>query len=419
MRILYLCQVLPYPLDAGPKTRAYRVLQYLSGKHHVTLVAFTRAADTPDAIAQVRMVCADTHLIPMRRSRINDLASGLRSLITNQSVTILRDERSEMFSHLADLCAHIAFDAIHADQLSMAQYAEFALRQMQKHQPDATPLMVLDAHNAYFLIPQRMAEVSHNPLMRLFWKREEVLLKQYERSAYLKYKHILTVTADDQHAIRTLFRSGDTTPEFTNIPICVDSSEGPLQRNPDAKALLLLGGLHWLPNADAARWFMQEIWMQIKQAVPQAQVFIIGQKPPADLRAYGDHRSITHPDQAQGAHVVVTGYLDDPRPFIRASAALLVPLRSGGGMRVKIMDALNWGLPVISTTIGCEGIRVTHGTNILIADTATDFAHAVIRLLHSPALSESMSQCGRHLIEQTYDWRQTYRALDSIYTDAQ
>jgi glycosyltransferase involved in cell wall biosynthesis len=355
----------------------------------------------------------------MRRSRVNDLISGLRSLISNQPVTILRDERAEMFSQLAGVCEHQAFDAIHADQLSMAQYALYAQRQMQKHQPELTPLMVLDAHNAYFLIPQRIAEVSRNLVMRLIWKREAALLKRYERNAYMQFKHILTVTPDDQNAIRTLFRSGDPAPEFTNIPICVDSREGPLQRIPEAGAVLLLGGLHWLPNADAARWFMRDIWMQIKQAVPQAQVFIIGQKPPEDLRAYGDYPNISQPDLAKGAPVVVTGYVDDPRPFISASAALLVPLRSGGGMRVKIVDALNWGLPVVSTTIGCEGISVTHGTNILIADTAAEFAHATIRLLQSPALRESMSQHGRQLIENTYDWRQSYLALDAIYTDTQ
>jgi glycosyltransferase involved in cell wall biosynthesis len=113
--------------------------------------------------------------------------------------------------------------------------------------------------------------------------------------------------------------------------------------------------------------------------------------------------------------VAVTGYVADPRPFIQASVALLAPLRSGGGMRVKIVGAMQWGLPVVSTSIGCEGIQARPREDLLIADTPDHFAVETVRLLREPGLRERLSSAGRRLVERQYDWRQQYSLLDSIY----
>lgn len=415
MRLLFLCQVLPYPLDAGPKARVYHVLQYLVERHEVTLVAFTRESDTPEAVAHVRSLCPSCHLVPMQRSRLNDVFALLRSLLTAKPFTILRDERAEMLAMLSHLTRYNSFDAIHADQLSMAQYALHAKRELEVKHPGTPPVMVMDAHNAYYLIPERLARVTGNPAARMFWQREALLVAHYEATTYIQFDRVLTVTADDQNAIRELLSTSKSNPDFMNIPICVDIHDGPLQFTSEPRGLLLLGGLHWPPNADAARWFLNEIWPLVRSAAPQAQLFIIGQRPGAGIRVHGDFPGISMPQQAANAPVVVTGYVDDPLPFIKACAALLVPLRSGGGMRVKIVDALNWGLPVVSSTIGCEGINVTPGHDILVADSPADFAQAVVSTVLSPAIRSQLSQNGRALIERTYDWRQVYKAFDNVY----
>jgi polysaccharide biosynthesis protein PslH len=415
MRLLFLCQVLPYPLDAGPKTRVYHVLQYLVERHDVTLIAFTRESDTPEAIAHVRSLCPKCHLVSMRRSRLTDGMALIRSVLTAKPFTILRDEHAEMMATVSTIIQSNSFAAIHADQLSMAQYALHAKRELAAKYPDIHPLMVIDAHNAYYLIPERLARVATQITARVFWKREAQLMACYEATTYTQFNRVLTVTVEDQNAIRLLLNQSSSKPAFMNIPICVDARDGPLQFNSNPVGLLLLGGLHWPPNADAARWFLNDIWPLVKQRTPQAQLFVIGQRASVDIRAHGDFAGITLPQQADNAPVVVTGYVDDPLPFIKSCAALLVPLRSGGGMRVKIVDALNWGLPIISTTIGCEGINITPGHDILVADSPADFAQAVVTTIQSPRLRSELAHNGRELIERIYDWRVVYKAFDNVY----
>ena len=409
MHILFLTQILPYPLDSGAKVRAYFVLRYLAARHRVTLVSFSRASDPPAALAHLRTVCHAVHTVPMTRSLAGEARSLARSLVSGQPYTLLRDERRAMHQLLQQLVQAEPFDAIHADQLAMADYAWQASRVAHA----SAPRLVLDAHNAYYLIPQRMAAATRNPALRMFLRREARLMARAEGECYRRFDHLLTVTPEDRAAIETLLPSDPTAPpQRWTMPICVDTSAPPLKRQPAARGLLLLGGLHWPPNADGARWFLREVWPLVRQQAPQAQLFIVGARPPADLQAAASARdSATAPDGA----VIVPGYVTDPQPFLAASAALIVPLRSGGGMRVKIVEALQWGLPVISTTIGCEGIEVTPGRDLLVADTPAALAAAAVQLLQDPTQGDALAANGRRLLAARYDWRREYTLLDAIY----
>ena len=415
MRILFLTQVLPYPLDAGPKVRAYHMLQYLAARHEVTLISFVRKSDRPEAIAHMRALCHTLHTVPLERTRTADLYNLGLSVLSGQPFTIVRDELRQMEEKVSQVVASQTFDAIHADQLSMASYALRAQRDMQKTSPSVSPLMVMDAHNAYYLIPQRLSEVAKNPLMRLFLQREARLIARYEAETYTHFQHVLTVTEQDQTAIKTLAPFDGVMPHFKTLPICVDAATPALSFQAGAKGVLMLGGLHWPPNADAARWFARDIWPQVRACVPDAQLFIVGARPPEDVRTLGDFAGIERPEQAGNAPIVVTGYVKDAEPFIRASAALMVALRSGGGMRVKIVEALQWGLPVVSTTIGCEGIDVTPGQDMLVADNPVDLAAALVNVLNDRTIAQHLAEGGRTLIAQHYDWRKIYLALDEIY----
>jgi glycosyltransferase involved in cell wall biosynthesis len=277
--------------------------------------------------------------------------------------------------------------------------------------------MVVDAHNAYYLIPQRLSRVAANPALRLFLWREARLMARYEADVYRHFDHVLTVTEQDLAAIRQLAVFDGQSPRFTTVPICVDAAVPPLDRQRGAQGILMLGGLHWPPNADAARWFVREVWPLVRAQVPGAQLFVVGARPPDDIKALGDFSGIERPEQAHGAPVVVTGYVNDPQEFIRGSAALVVPLRSGGGMRVKIVEALQWGLPIVSTTIGCEGINVVPGESALIADDPGPLGRAAADLLRNPELAQRLADAGRRLVEECYDWRKAYTALEAVYSN--
>jgi glycosyltransferase involved in cell wall biosynthesis len=138
----------------------------------------------------------------------------------------------------------------------------------------------------------------------------------------------------------------------------------------------------------------------VRAEIPDAVLTVIGKSPPREL---------------EGEGIEVTGYVTDLMPYLAETGAFIVPLHAGGGMRVKILDAWGWGLPVVSTTIGAEGIRAQDGNDILIADTAETFAEAVVRVLRDPALAQRLSENGRQTVLEAYDWRVIYSAWDEVY----
>ncbi|MCS7261517.1 MAG: glycosyltransferase family 4 protein, partial [Anaerolineae bacterium] len=359
MRLLMLTQILPYPLDAGAKTRAYYVLRHQAERgHQVTLVSFTRGDDSAASIAHLRTFCRAVHTVPMVRSRSRDLTFLTASLLTGRSFIIARDTDTGMWQLLDALLAQTEhFDAVHADQLWMAQYA---LR------CDGLP-RILDAHNAVYLIPQRLAQNERNPLKRLLLQREARALERYEAEVCRRFERVVTVTEEDRRLLQTLAGNGRA---MTVIPICVDPSAKPLiGRSHHPRRLLILGTMFWPPNVAGTLWFAREVLPRVLREVPDALLTIVGKNPPPEVRALA------------GPNVAVTGYVADPIPYLAESAAFLVPLQAAGGMRVKILDAWCWGIPIVSTTIGAEGIAVRPGENILIADDAEAFAAAIIRLL--------------------------------------
>lgn len=407
MKILFLTQVLPYPLDAGPKVRAYYVLRYLAQHHEITLVSFVRATDTAAAIVHLREYCTALYTTPMPRGKWRDGYHLLRSLTTGQPFLIARDWQRQMVSQLrAVLAEHGPFDAIHADQLWMAPYAQL-FRQWQE-QPAQ---LVLDQHNAVFMIPERMAGDDANLLKRQLLALEAQKLARYEVETCRQFNHVVWVTQEDYDAVEA--HNSSTTghlhkqlPNAGIIPICGDVAEQPpIPRGTSARRLTFVGGLHYPPNAQGICWFAREIFPQILSEVPDVILTVIGRQPPTELHQLG----------IPPANLDVVGFAETLEPYLAETAVFLVPLLAGGGMRVKIIDGWKWGMPIVSTTIGAEGITTEPGQNILIADTPTDFAKATLHLLQAPAEAKALGENGRQWLEEHYDWHRVYRRWDVIY----
>ncbi len=397
MRILFLSQLIPWPLDAGPKVRSYYVLRHLAeAGHEVTLLAFSRESDAAASIDHLRGFCAAVHTVPMRRSRARDAWHFGRSLLTGTPFLIARDSVAAMTRKAGELAAG-GTDAIHADQLWMAQYALSAAQAV----PDQSPLLVLDQHNAMYLIPQRLAESDAGPVQRALLRREAALMRRYEADTCGRFNDVVWVTAEDRDAVG--LPDTPASPRSHVIPICVDPQGTPvINRVAHPHRVTFLGGLHWPPNAAGIVWFAREVWPSVHAACPDAVLTIIGKSPPKEL-------------DGRGEGIEVTGYIDDPMSYLKETAVFIVPLHAGGGMRVKILDAWAWGLPVVSTTIGAEGIDCRHGDNLLVADTATDFVTAVQRVMADHPLANLLALACRDSVGVCYDWKKIYSAWDAIY----
>ena len=405
MHILFLTQVLPFPLDAGPKVRAYYVLRYLAQSHTVTLVSFVRPTDKPDAITHLRQICEAVYTTPMPRSKWLDATHLVRSVFTGKPFIIQRDWVPAILDLLAlATTMHGPFDAVHADQLWMAPYA---LEAQRLSPAGHRPHVILDQHNAVYMIPRRLSQGERNPVKCSLLGHESRKLARHEVDVCRQFDRVVWVTEEDFNAVQTQAEQrGARVPNTAIIPICSDPElESALKRRPSARRLTFLGGLHYPPNAQGVLWFAEDVLPRVLAQAPDAVLTVIGRHPPEALYRLGI------PSQ----NLDVTGYVDDPTPYLEETAAFVVPLLAGGGMRVKIVNAWTWGLPIVSTTVGAEGIDICNGKDILIADAPEHFARHIVQLLSDSERAANIAQAGRQAALEKYNWRTRYQAWDAVY----
>lgn len=393
MRILFLTQVLPLPLDAGPKVRSYHVIRYLADAgHQVHLVSFIRPNESESLIEPLRPICESIDLVPMVRSRLRDVRDGVRSVLGTTPFLVQRDQTADMWDRLKRITSARSYDALHADQLWMAPYGMNGL---------AAGMRVLDQHNAVFMVPARMAEHQPNPVIKALLHHEASKLQTFERDACERFDRVVWVTDEDRRAVGA--PGGDRAARHSVIPIATDPATQPVLDRRQPFRVTFLGGMHWPPNAEGVSWFVDRIWPAVARAVPSAVLTLIGKNGAKSVNLSGVPR------------VEVTGYVDDPRPYLAETAAFIVPLKSGAGMRVKILDAWCWGLPIVSTTVGAEGLKAAHGENLLLADEEDAFADAVITAIENRGAAQRLADNGRATVETYYDWKRLYTAWDRVY----
>lgn len=406
MHILFLSQLLPYPLDAGAKVRSFHVLQYLAGKGHtITLAALRRPGDSAESLIHLQPLCHTLHTEPLPRAAWRDLWHFGRSLVSGRPFLIVRDQAPALTRWLADLVRSQPVDAIHADQLWMAAYAWQAVAGLLPGRP--RPRLVLDQHNATFLVVQRMAQLESRPWQRRLLEREARRMLVFERAACRRFDRVVWVTAEDQAALAAADRdSAEWLSHSRVIPIGIDTqAETVIPSVAQPRRVTFLGGMHWPPNAEGILWFAEEVWPRVLAQAPEAILTAIGRQPP--------FARLTHPVP----NLDTPGYVADVTPYLAETAAFIVPLRAGGGMRVKALDAWAWGLPIVSTSLGMEGIACRHGEDVWLADDAAAFAQAVVQLLHSAETRQRFSQAGRAAVTAGYEWRRIYSGWDAVYAD--
>jgi glycosyltransferase involved in cell wall biosynthesis len=394
-KILMLTQVLPYPADSGPKAKTLSTLKYFAARHDVTLASFVR--DDPAArIDALRRWCRAVHVVPLRRTAWREVGAFGKSLWTGLPWLMIRDERREMHDLVDALSAREEFDVAFADQLNMAQYARRV--RARRH--------VLDLHNALWLLYERLAATMPVGARRALFARERSLLRRYEGEMCRSFDRVLTVSEEDRAALRAII--GAASPDPQVIPISLDGAEQqPLVRSRTADRIVYIGTMYWPPNVDGVLWFVREVLPLLRRMRPDAALDCIGARPPAHLI------SAVRDDPA----VNIVGYVEDPTPLLRAAAVMIVPLRAGGGMRVKILQALAQGMPIVTTSLGGEGIALTHGHDALIADRPSEFAAAVADVLSDKVLAERLGRNARALFEARYEYRTALAPLDALFDD--
>lgn len=384
LRILWVKVGGLWPLNTGGRLRSFHIISELSLHHEVTVLTTHDPEDDGTALARQLPRCAQVTSVPhalAKRGGIGYLWALVRSWLTPLPVSLLKCRSAALSAEVVQALAGGKFDLCVADFLHAVP--NVALQ-------GTTPVILFE-HNVEYMIWQRTGANSRNPLRRAVLELEWRKMRRYEHRACSRADLTITVSDDD----RLLLQQDDPECRIVAIPTGVDvdyfdADHGALEQPAE---IVFTGSMDWHPNEDAMRYFIDTILPLLRRAVPDVSVTIVGRNPSSQLR-----------DAAATAGVTVTGTVDDVRPYIRRAAVYVVPLRIGGGTRLKIYEALAMGKAVVSTTIGAEGLPLEEGVHILRADDPDTFARRVLDLLGNPARRKALGTAGRRLMEQEYSW---------------
>jgi sugar transferase (PEP-CTERM/EpsH1 system associated) len=392
MRILWVKAGGLVPLDTGGKTRSFQILKQLALRHEVTLYTFYRR-EPDDQHAELRSLFSRVVTTPLPLPAPRSVAEYLQYaglLLMGRPATI---EKYFLYPEVRrDFTALIAsqtFDVVVCDFIYPARVIDW----------DLSCPKILFTHNVEAQVWSRHALVTSNPLRKLACRLESRALMRAERHYAQLADYVVTVSANDQAFFTRCVPPTRTAVIPTGVDVEYFRANGAPE---EPHSLVFTGSMDWLPNDDAVRYFVGHVLPLVRREVPDARFWAVGRRPLPALRALA----------SEG--VTVTGTVDDIRPYLDRGAVCVVPLRSGSGTRIKIFEAMAMGKSVVSTTLGAEGLPVTHDRDILLADSPEEFARAIVALLRDPARRRRLGGAARELVERNHSWAAVGTQFEAI-----
>jgi polysaccharide biosynthesis protein PslH len=393
MKILWLSAGLLLPLDKGGKLRTWHLMRHLARRHEITVLSYVDLDTAPGHLAGMSQVCRT--LVTVARQ---DVPKGSARFALDAAAHLVRRlpyaigkyRSAEYRRRLEDLLGTGGFDLVVCDFLTPAANV-----------PPRLPCpAVLFTHNVEAELWRRHAETARSPLRKALLTTQWRRMLRFEREAVRRFDLVLAVSDADRRTLVRLY--GPLDQPVRVVPTGVDATYfAEVTRPVRPRHLVFTGSMDWLPNEDGMLYFVRHVLPRIRRDEPSATLSIVGRAPtPAVVRLGAEYG------------IEVTGPVDDVRPHMAAAAIYVVPLRIGGGTRLKIFEAMAMGKPVVSTTVGAEGLPLEPGTHVLLADSADDFAAAVVRLFRDDAARTRIGEAGRGLVTERYEWSSVFGHLE-------
>ena len=398
MRILWVKVGGLWPLTTGGRLRSFHLVDQLSRRHDVTVLTTHGPEDDPSGLMARLSHCAAVRSVPYeipRRESSRFALALVRSWPSPMPVDVWKCHVAALRDEVGRALRGGAVDVCVADFLAATPNVPFAGSRVP---------VVLFAHNVEHQIWKRLREHAAEPWKRAVLELEWRKMRRYEARACKDASLTLAVSDAD----RDLLATNAPGAQIAAIPTGVDTEffqPEPDREQPDR--LVFTGAMDWYPNEDGLLHFLEHSLPRIRAAVPGVSLALIGRKPSARLI-----------EAARQPGVTVTGTVPDVRPHVHEGAVFIVPLRIGGGTRLKIFEALAMGKAVVSTTVGAEGLPMQPGTHFDQADSADGFANAVIRLLRDPGRRAALARAGRQLVTERYSWSQVSRTFEQRLSEA-
>jgi polysaccharide biosynthesis protein PslH len=378
--VLVITSELPWPLNTGGHIRSFHVLKALSQQFDVRVIAGVEMADDPGLPALGRNGIRVVPAFQSKRNPFAEFGRVARALLREEPYVMFnRHNRPAMRQAIRQQLAEKTPDVIYLDHLD-----PLALRGLFPKVP-----IVADLHNVYSTLAKRVASERKFPV-NLYLHNESRLLSYMEKQVAAAASVITTVSDMERGHLQKL--GGRAVRLVPNGVDCAAFSQYPVGRNHAQPTLLYLGALSWQPNAKAAEFMAREVMPRILKERPDVRLQIVGRNPGPEVNAL-----------AELPNVEVHANVPDVGVYLEQASILAVPLDSGGGTRLKILEAFAAGLPVVSTPVGCEGIDCRHGEHLWVTE-RNQFAEGLLEAIEAPELATEFAERGRKLAEETYDW---------------
>lgn len=390
----------PYPLTTGKRIRSANLLMHLARRHRITYLC-NRNRDPQEARQAtqflgdhgIRLVFTDqcTPARSVEYSRPRLYARAALNLLSPWPYVVTANCGRALHQAVRDHAARHQVDLWHCEWTPCAH--------VLRERTDAPQVVV--AHNIESQVWQRYHEMETSPLKRWFVQRQWRKFARFERQVFARSAHTVTVSAPDAEQAAQL--------DAARIAV-VDNGVDPAyfqatRRDARANEILFLGSMDYRPNLDAIQLLLDKVFPAVRGMLPEARLCIVGRNPPDWVQAA----------QQRFDGVEVLANVPDVRPYLARAAVMAVPLRIGGGSRLKILEALAAGTPVVSTRVGAEGLDVAPGRHLLVVEQVEDMARPLVEIMREPALAQELAGNGRRLVEERYDWKMLAQRLEEVW----
>ena len=404
MRVVIIDGDVSYPATSGKRLRTLNLMLQLAEHHEIIYLA--RADDNDPSTEMAREFLADHGI---RAELVHDPLPVKRGLgfCVRLAANLASPLPYSVASHQSDAMRHVVNRLAAEQPIDLWQCEWSGYLSTVREQPHGRRLCM--AHNVDALIWRRYFEVERNPLRRLYVREQWRKFLRFERKAFRDAGQVVAVTQDDATLLRDQFGICQVEVVDNGIDCHWIEQFDPAQANGGSVRrplqYLFLGALDWRPNQDAVGWLLDEIVPLIRTRHADAQLLIVGRNPSARIQQRC----------AKTAGVRLHADVPDVRPYLAQSQVMVVPLRIGGGSRLKILEALAAGLPVVSTTVGAEGLRITPDQHYLSNDTADGIAASVVECFNRPDWARTLAEQGKEVVQRNYDWPILAQRLNRIW----
>ncbi|PSF36242.1 hypothetical protein C7H19_13625 [Aphanothece hegewaldii CCALA 016] len=381
---------LPYPPNSGVRIHDFNLIKNISQYHHVFLLSLLEFQEEVQYLSQLKQYCHTIdYVFAKPRSLRETIREALKAILTKRPIASYPFYYDEMASKLNEVLRNHHIDIIQIEHSFLAPYIDVIY-------PKNTLRKILSFHNVGYQQYRTMIKLNSNLKEKLLYQIKWLLMLNWEAKYAQKFDHCLVVSSLERQLLPSKLA-------ISVIENGIDTQSYPFLDDANNNTMIFVGTMGYAPNVDAILYFCAQIFPDIQQQLSNTKLFIVGNHPKPEICQL-----------ASSKNIIVTGAVPDIIPYYQQSQVSIVPLRAGGGTRLKILEAMALGKAVVSTSLGCEGLQVIHKKHIMIADTPLEFVRHTIELLTNKELREKIAKNARQLVEVQYDWSKISQKLMTV-----